>query len=103
MAKRKAIEHVTVEGAALRVDVRETTALAHTAGQRLSHVGERAAEAAHELYHDARGDELRSGASELRSAAVHALALAAELMACAGRLEQTASVYEASGATSDDL
>jgi hypothetical protein len=97
MPKRPRIELLTVEIASVRVDVREVVRNTYVAAARLRDTGAAAADAAHSFFLNAPPDELYAAAARLRAAAGHAVSLAGELMAGAGRLEQVASLFEASG------
>ena len=96
MAKRK-VESLSVETASLRSDVKHTIQAACDASRRLAEIGYVAGGDVLEVFASAQAPELRSRATALRASAAHALALAAELYALSGKLEQVASVYEATG------
>jgi hypothetical protein len=103
MTKRKTVERLTVETSSVRVDVREVVRNAYVAGARIRDSGEIAAELVHGFFFNASADELAAAATSLRGIAAQVAAMSGELMASAGRLEQIASVYEASGEIAEEV
>ena len=103
MAKRRAVERLTIEISSVRVDVGEIVRGAYIAGIRIRDSGSVAAELVHGFFFSAAAGELTAAATHLRCIAAQVVAMSGELMASAGRLEQIASVYEASGATDEEV